>query len=64
MAIAEAPQTTLRKVPWVADRLNISVAQCWRLVACGSIPSVRLSERCIRVDEAELELWLERKKAS
>jgi excisionase family DNA binding protein len=64
MAVAEAPPTTLRKVPWVANRLNISVAQCWRLVASGAIPSVRISERCIRVDEAELERWLKEKKGS
>ncbi len=63
MAVAQT-ERTLRKVPWVAERLNISLAQCWRLIANGTIPSVRLSERVVRVDEVELEAWLQSKKSA
>ena len=46
----------------MAKRLDISLSTAWRLVASGEIPSVRIGERVVRVDEAELEAWLEAKK--
>jgi len=63
MAITQT-EKVLMKVPQVAERLNISLAQCWRLIANGTIPSVRLSERVVRIDEDELEAWLTSKKSA
>jgi len=51
------------RVPAVAQLLNISVAQCWRMVWARNIPSVRLSEKVVRIPSDELERWLEAKKA-
>ena len=52
----------LLRVPTVARMLNISPAQAWRLVWSGDIPSVRLSEKVVRVPADQLEAWLESKK--
>ncbi len=62
MTLAELPD--LIRVPAVAEYLQMSRAQCWRLVSSGDIPSVRLSERVVRVHRGELELWLASKKSA
>ena len=51
----------LAKVPEVAAALAISPAQAWRMVWNGDLPSVRLSERIVRVRRADLAAWLESK---
>ena len=56
MTLAELPD--LIRVSAVAEYLQMSRAQCWRLVASGDIPSVRLSERVVRVPRQQLEAWL------
>jgi excisionase family DNA binding protein len=59
VTLAELPD--LIRVPLVAEYLQMSRAQCWRLVAMGDIPSVRLSERVVRVPRQQLEAWLAEK---
>jgi len=54
----------LIKVPAVAAYLGISSAQAWRLVWSGDLPSIRLSERIVRVPRRDLGQWLEAKKAA
>jgi excisionase family DNA binding protein len=67
VSVEETPVTSanmpeLVKVPAVARYLGISVAQCWRLVWAGEIPSIRLSERVVRVPRDGLVRWLEEKR--
>lgn len=45
----------------VASRLRISVSLAYRLVAKGEIPCHDIAS-CIRVDERELEKYLERQR--
>jgi excisionase family DNA binding protein len=56
VTLAELPD--LIRVPAVAEYLQMSRAQAWRLVSSGDIPSVRLSERVVRVPRQQLETWL------
>jgi len=49
------PEKTWLKVPEVAELLGVPRSRAYELVANGSIPSVRISERTIRVHKAELE---------
>ncbi len=56
MTLAELPD--LIRVPVVATYLGVSPAQAWRLVWSGALPSVRLSERVVRVPRKDLEAWL------
>lgn len=51
----------LARIPEVAAVLAISPAQAWRMVWSGELPSVRLSERIVRVRRSELAAWLESK---
>ena len=53
----EQEKTWLR-VPEVAELLSIPRSRAYELVANGSIPAVRISERTIRVHKAELERYL------
>lgn len=46
------------KVPDVARVLGMSAAQAWRLVWANDLPSVRLSEKIVRVPKKELERWI------
>jgi excisionase family DNA binding protein len=48
-------ETMWLKVPEVAKLLSIPRSRAYELVADGTIPAVRISERCIRVHRAELE---------
>ena len=56
MTLAELPEWST--VPTVAQYLGMSRAQAWRLVWAGDLPSVRLSERVVRVRRQQLEAWL------
>lgn len=56
MTLAELPE--LIRVPAVAEYLQMSRAQVWRLVWSGDLPSVRLSERVVRIPRRQLEDWL------
>ena len=51
-------ETTWLKVPEVAELLGIPRSRAYELVANGTIPAVRISERTIRVHKAELESLL------
>ena len=62
MAQTATETSALRRVSWAAKRLDVSLSTAWRLIASGEIPSIRIGERVVRVDEAELEAWLEAKK--
>jgi len=48
-------EKTWLKVPEVAELLGVPRSRAYELVANGSIPAVRISERTIRVHKAELE---------
>jgi len=49
------------KVPQAAGVLGISNSQAWRMVWSGELPSIRLTERIVRIPKAGLVEWLERK---
>ncbi len=51
-------EKTWLKVPEVAQLLAIPRSRAYELVADGTIPAVRISERTIRVHRAELEKYL------
>jgi excisionase family DNA binding protein len=46
------------KVPEVAELLDVPRSRAYELVATGTIPAVRISERTIRVHKGELEKFL------
>ena len=57
------PEKTWLKVPEVAKLLDVPRSRAYELVANGSIPAVRISERTIRVHKGELEkILLERRR--
>ncbi len=56
MTLSELPE--LIRVSAVAEYLGVSKAQVWRMVWSGQLPSLRLSEKVVRVRRAELEAWL------
>ena len=45
-------------VPEVAEELHIPRTRCYDLIASGELPAVRIGERSIRVNRAELERFL------
>lgn len=45
-------------VPEVAEELHIPRSRAYELVAQGELPAVRIGERSIRVNRAELERFL------
>ncbi len=45
-------------VPEVAEKLHIPRTRCYDLIAAGDLPAVRIGERSIRVNRAELERFL------
>jgi excisionase family DNA binding protein len=49
---------TWLKVPEVAELLGLPRSRAYELVANGTIPAVRISERTIRVHKAQLENYL------
>jgi excisionase family DNA binding protein len=58
-----APTRLLRAAD-VAERLAISQKSVYRLAHQGELPSVHLTGRVVRFDEAEIEQWLEGRKAA
>jgi excisionase family DNA binding protein len=47
------------RVPEVARVLGMSATQCWRMVWSGELPSIRLSERLVRIPRRQLAEWVE-----
>jgi excisionase family DNA binding protein len=60
MTLKDLPE--MANVPSVAEFLGISSAQVWRMIWAGKIPSVRLSERVVRIPKEDLVAWLANKK--
>lgn len=54
---ATEPQSWLT-VPEVAQELQIPRTRAYMLIANGELPAVRIGERSIRVNRAELERFL------
>jgi excisionase family DNA binding protein len=46
------------KVPELAQELGIPRSRCYELIQRGELPAVRIGERSIRVNRAELERFL------
>ena len=46
------------RVPEAADLLGIPRSRCYELIQQGELPAVRIGERSIRVNRAELERFL------
>jgi excisionase family DNA binding protein len=46
------------KVPEAAELLGINRTRAYELIASGDLPAVRVGERSIRVNRAELERFL------
>ena len=46
------------KVPEAAKELRIPRSRCYELIQRGELPAVRIGERSIRVNRAELERFL------
>jgi excisionase family DNA binding protein len=51
-------EKTWLKVPEVAKLLGVPRSRAYELVANGTIPAVRISERTIRVHKVQLEKYL------
>jgi excisionase family DNA binding protein len=54
-------ETTIRewlRVPEVAEELSIPRSRAYELIQRGELPAVRIGERSIRVNRAELERFL------
>jgi len=60
MQVEEIPLLRVREV---ARILDVSVSQVWRWVWSGELPSIRVSEKVVRVRRNELDAWLESKRA-
>jgi excisionase family DNA binding protein len=45
-------------VPEVANELRIPRSRCYELIQRGELPAIRIGERSIRVNRAELERFL------
>ena len=45
-----------------AARLGVSRRMMWQLIAKGAIPVVRLGRRTIRIDESDLELFVQERR--
>jgi len=54
----ETEQKAWLKVPEVAEELGIPRSRAYELIQRGSLPAVRIGERSIRVNRAELERFL------
>jgi excisionase family DNA binding protein len=53
------PELILYDVPTTARVLSIGKDAVYELVASGELPSVRISERTIRIPRHLLEKWIE-----
>lgn len=56
--IPEASEKHWLTVPEAAEELRIPRTRCYELIARGELPAVRIGERSIRVNRAELERFL------
>ena len=54
----------LLRVQQVAERLTVSMSTVYGLIDSGALPCVRVSERCVRVLESEVEKYFYGKKES
>jgi excisionase family DNA binding protein len=54
----EASEKTWLTVPEAADELRIPRTRCYELIQRGELPAVRIGERSIRINRAELERFL------
>ena len=57
-SIGEAPERPWLTVREVAEELHIPRTRCYELIARGELPAVRVGERSIRVNKAQLEKFL------
>jgi excisionase family DNA binding protein len=46
----------------VAARLGVSRTTAWRLVTSGALPSVAVTSSIKRVDESDLERWIDERR--
>jgi excisionase family DNA binding protein len=58
MKVQDAGATTWLTVPEAAGELRIPRTRCYELIQRGELPAVRIGERSIRVNRAELETFL------
>jgi len=54
----ETKERAWLRVPEAAELLGISRTRCYELIQRGELPAVRIGERSIRVNKAELERFL------
>lgn len=54
----DAGEKSWLTVPEAAEELRIPRSRCYELIAQGDLPAVRIGERSIRVNRAELERFL------
>jgi excisionase family DNA binding protein len=54
----EEPSKVWLTVPEAADELRIPRTRCYELIQRGELPAVRIGERSIRVNRAELVSFL------
>ena len=54
----EEPGKAWLTVPEAAEELRIPRSRCYELIQRGELPAVRIGERSIRVNRAELERFL------
>jgi excisionase family DNA binding protein len=55
---SSASERTWITVPEAAEELHIPRTRCYELIQRGELPAVRIGERSIRVNRAELERFL------
>ncbi len=58
------PEPELLRIEICAAILNVSRTTCYLMVARGELPSIRLSQRGLRVPRRELNEWIERRLVS
>lgn len=58
MTVKVKPLTTMSSYKQVANRLNISLGTLRKLVEEGRLRSVRLSARCVRISDRDVESFL------
>ena len=54
--------TNLLTIKEVASRLKMNKFTIYRKVESGELPSVRLGSRAVRVDEKDLNAWIQKRK--
>ena len=61
MQTITAEEAPLLRVRDVARLLNVSVAQVWRWVWSGALPSIRISPKVVRIKRADFDAWVRSK---